>query len=227
MKTVLAVARRSRCARRASRKWFLALGIGITLVLGSLASTLRMDVVDGALAATRLFGKPLHADIRSVDVALRPVFRAGRATSIFYGGLALRHRRLRRLRARACSRPGASSTCSRCPSGAGSCSSARSSACSCLAHQRRALRRGRAHAPVLREDRRLDARARCSAAALLASVTFAAIYGGMLAAAVAARSAALSAATGVALSARASSPATASSSRASSSRASRARSSAP
>lgn len=71
----------------ASRRWFLALGLGITILLCVVGLTLRMDVVDGALAATRLFGKVLHTDIRSVDVALRPVFRAT-AYTIFYGGLA-------------------------------------------------------------------------------------------------------------------------------------------
>src|SRR5262245_10628356 len=70
----------------ASRRWFLALGLGITILLCVLGLTLRMDVVDGALAATRLFGKVVHTDIRSIDVALRPVFRAA-AYVIFYGGL--------------------------------------------------------------------------------------------------------------------------------------------
>ena len=70
----------------ASRKWFLALAAGITLVLGILAFALRLDVVDGALAATRFFGKTLRTDIRSADIALRPVFQ-GTAYMIFYGGL--------------------------------------------------------------------------------------------------------------------------------------------
>lgn len=70
-----------------SRRWFLALGLGITLVLVVIGLSLRMDVVDGALAATRLFGKPLRTDIRSADLALRPVFQAS-AYMIFYGGLA-------------------------------------------------------------------------------------------------------------------------------------------
>ncbi len=68
-----------------SRKWILALGIGITLVLAMLGLTLRMEVVDGALAATRLFGKSVPTSIRSVDVALRPVFQAA-SYLIFYGG---------------------------------------------------------------------------------------------------------------------------------------------
>jgi len=71
----------------ASRRWFLALGLGITLGLVVMGLSLRMDVVDGALAATRLFGKALRTDIRSADVALRPVFKAT-SYMIFYGGLA-------------------------------------------------------------------------------------------------------------------------------------------
>lgn len=71
----------------ASRRWFLALGLGITLLLIAAGLTLRLDVVDGALAATRLFGRVVNTDIRSVDVALRPVFRAA-AYVVFYGGLA-------------------------------------------------------------------------------------------------------------------------------------------
>lgn len=57
-----------------SRKWVLALAIGITLVLGVFAAFLKLDVVDGALAASHLFGDLLSNEIRSVDVALRPVF---------------------------------------------------------------------------------------------------------------------------------------------------------
>lgn len=69
-----------------SRKWFLALGIGITLALVVVGFALRIDVVDGALAATRLFGKVMRSDIRAVDMALRPVFKAA-SYVVFYGGL--------------------------------------------------------------------------------------------------------------------------------------------
>lgn len=58
----------------AYRKWFLALAIGITLLLLLLGLFLRLEVVDGALAATRLFGASLDTDIRPADVALRPFF---------------------------------------------------------------------------------------------------------------------------------------------------------
>jgi Cu-processing system permease protein len=69
-----------------SRKWFLLLGLFITLVLLALGLSLRLEVVDGALAATRLFGKSLGTDIQSVDVALRPVYVAV-AYLTFYGGM--------------------------------------------------------------------------------------------------------------------------------------------
>jgi ABC-type transport system involved in multi-copper enzyme maturation permease subunit len=70
-----------------SRRWFLALFIGITLMLLTLGMSLEMDVVDGALAGARLFGSVLDTTIRSVDAALRPVFMAAAAV-IFYGGTA-------------------------------------------------------------------------------------------------------------------------------------------
>jgi Cu-processing system permease protein len=66
------------------RKWFVALGLIITLLLVLLGMSLRMDVVDGALAGTRLFGKVMHGDIVAADVALRPVFSAATYV-IFYG----------------------------------------------------------------------------------------------------------------------------------------------
>ncbi|AKT38677.1 hypothetical protein [Chondromyces crocatus] len=70
----------------ASRRWFLGLGIAITLVLLILGLALRIDVVDGALAASRLFGRTLRTDIRAADLALRPIFKAT-SYLIFYGGL--------------------------------------------------------------------------------------------------------------------------------------------
>lgn len=69
-----------------SRKFILAFVVGITLVLSVVALSLRLDVVDGALAASRLFGEEIHASIRSVDVALRPVYTAA-AFIVFYGGI--------------------------------------------------------------------------------------------------------------------------------------------
>jgi ABC-type transport system involved in multi-copper enzyme maturation permease subunit len=70
----------------ASRKFILAFVVGITLVLVGMALSLRIDVVDGALAASRLFGEVLSTDIRAVDVALKPVFQAA-AALVFYGGI--------------------------------------------------------------------------------------------------------------------------------------------
>jgi len=69
-----------------SRKWFLGLGIAITGVLVTLGFSLKMDVVDGALAATHLFGKEGFGPMGPADVMLRPVFSAA-SQVIFYGGL--------------------------------------------------------------------------------------------------------------------------------------------
>lgn len=84
MSTVFSVAR-DLLREAASRKWFLALGLGVTLVLLILGASLRMDVVDGALSGVRLFGTLLSDDIRTVDGVLRPVFMAASAL-VFYGG---------------------------------------------------------------------------------------------------------------------------------------------
>lgn len=70
-----------------ARKWFLGLGIAITALLLGLVGGLRLEVVDGALAATRLFGSLVEASVRPADVALRPVFVAA-SYILFYGGMA-------------------------------------------------------------------------------------------------------------------------------------------
>jgi len=85
MRTVWAVAM-DLLREAASRKWFLGLAIALTLGLGTLGLSLKMEVVDGALAATRLFGKAMAGNIMAVDVFLRPLFRAAAYVS-FYGGL--------------------------------------------------------------------------------------------------------------------------------------------
>lgn len=85
--TVLAVAQDLLVEAR-SRRWILALAALATLVLVVLALGLRFEVVDGALAATRLFGGNLGTDVRAVDVALRPLFVAT-CYVVFYGGLLL------------------------------------------------------------------------------------------------------------------------------------------
>lgn len=70
-----------------ARRWILALLLAMTAALGAMSLGLSVEVVDGALAATRLFGTHLDNDIQAADVALRPVFEAA-AYLIFYGGLA-------------------------------------------------------------------------------------------------------------------------------------------
>lgn len=70
----------------ASRKFILAFMVGITLVLAVVAVSLRLEVIDGALAASRLFGKELRGNIQSIEVALRPVYQAA-AFIVFYGGI--------------------------------------------------------------------------------------------------------------------------------------------
>lgn len=70
----------------ASRKFILAFLLGVTGVLVTLSLSLRIEVVDGALAASRLFGEVMDIDIRAVDVALKPVFMAAAAV-VFYGGI--------------------------------------------------------------------------------------------------------------------------------------------
>lgn len=72
----------------AARRWVLAMLAVSTLLLLLLAVGLRLEVVDGALAAMRLFGGRLSGGIQAVDVALRPVFRAG-VWLVFWGGCVL------------------------------------------------------------------------------------------------------------------------------------------
>jgi len=71
-----------------ARRWVLALFAGITLLLVALGFGLELEVVDGALAAQRLFGGAMDRSIRPADVALRPLFQAA-ASIVFYGGLLL------------------------------------------------------------------------------------------------------------------------------------------
>lgn len=69
-----------------SRRWFFALIAAITLLVALLGATLKLEIVDGALAATSFFGRSVRHDIRAADLALRPVFRAA-TYLIFYGGI--------------------------------------------------------------------------------------------------------------------------------------------
>ncbi len=69
-----------------ARKYMLGLFGAIFAGLVLLAFGLNLEVVDGALAASRLFGNALDSDIQPVDVALRPIFQM-LAGAIFYVGL--------------------------------------------------------------------------------------------------------------------------------------------
>jgi ABC-type transport system involved in multi-copper enzyme maturation permease subunit len=68
------------------RKWVLALASGMTLLIGLAALGLQLEVVDGALAASRFFGGKVTHEIRAADVALRPLFE-GISYAVFHGGL--------------------------------------------------------------------------------------------------------------------------------------------
>jgi Cu-processing system permease protein len=70
-----------------ARRWVLGLFAATTLVLLLTLFGLRLEVVDGALAASRLFGGALGGGIQAADVALRPLFTAV-AYVVFYAGLA-------------------------------------------------------------------------------------------------------------------------------------------
>lgn len=85
MTRALAVARDLLREARA-RKWTWALLLAATAVLLLAAFGLELEVVDGALAASRFFWG--HEDrYRPADVALRPLFEAV-SYVVFYGGLA-------------------------------------------------------------------------------------------------------------------------------------------
>jgi Cu-processing system permease protein len=56
------------------RRWFLGLFLAISAVLALLGFTLKLDVVDGAIAGSSLFGSMLFDDILSVNAALDPLF---------------------------------------------------------------------------------------------------------------------------------------------------------
>lgn len=68
-----------------SRKWFLALFSAITAVLVLLGASLQLDVVDGAIAGSKLFGQVLFEDIITVERALSPLY-AFVAYAAFYFG---------------------------------------------------------------------------------------------------------------------------------------------
>jgi Cu-processing system permease protein len=68
----------------AARRFVLAIGVLVTLALGGLALGMKAEVVDGALAATRLFGNKLAG--HTPQEILRPLFEAASYT-LYYLGL--------------------------------------------------------------------------------------------------------------------------------------------
>ncbi len=88
MKTTLNVAR-DLLREALARKWVLGLLIGITGVLALLGLFLRLDVVDGAIAGSKLFGAIISEDIVSTDKAMRPVFMVAAGVGFFGGALFL------------------------------------------------------------------------------------------------------------------------------------------
>lgn len=69
----------------ARRRWFLGLFGAITLVLLVLGLSLQLDVVDGAIAGSKLFGEVLFDNILTVNRVLGPLYLAA-AYLGFYGG---------------------------------------------------------------------------------------------------------------------------------------------
>ncbi|MFZ5439809.1 MAG: hypothetical protein ACOZQL_07355 [Myxococcota bacterium] len=67
------------------RKWFLALFGAITLVLLILGLSLQLEVVDGAIAGSRLFGSVFSKDIVSANRVMSALYLATAYVS-FYGG---------------------------------------------------------------------------------------------------------------------------------------------
>lgn len=69
----------------ARRKWFLGLFGAITLVLLLLGLSLQLDVVDGAIAGSRLFGSLLFDDIVTANRVMAGLYKTTAYLS-FYGG---------------------------------------------------------------------------------------------------------------------------------------------
>lgn len=69
-----------------ARRYMIALFATILAGLLLMTFSLNLEVVEGALAGVRLFGKQLGASIVPVDVALRPIFQF-LAVFVFYFGL--------------------------------------------------------------------------------------------------------------------------------------------
>lgn len=71
------------------RKWFLGLFGAITLVLLGLGLSLELDVVDGAIAGSKLFGAVLSDDILMGQSVLQRLTAAVAVTSFYLGALFL------------------------------------------------------------------------------------------------------------------------------------------
>ncbi|MFT3710531.1 MAG: ABC transporter permease subunit [Archangium sp.] len=67
------------------RKWFIALFGAITLVLLGLGYSLQLDVVDGAIAGSKLFGEFMSKDIVSANRVMSGVYMVVSYLA-FYGG---------------------------------------------------------------------------------------------------------------------------------------------
>ncbi len=68
-----------------SRRWIIALGLTVTLLLALVAWTLRVAEVGGVLQATRLFGIPIPTDMPA-EMTVRPIFVVV-SFALYYGGI--------------------------------------------------------------------------------------------------------------------------------------------
>jgi len=68
----------------ASRRWVLALAIGVTAGLLAMALLLRMTVADGVIAGVSFVGRLVAPDIMTADAAVAPILQFC-AQAIFYG----------------------------------------------------------------------------------------------------------------------------------------------
>lgn len=73
----------------ARRKWFLALFGAITVVLLLLGFSLQLDVVDGAIAGSKLFGNLLFDDIVSANQVMAGLYKATAYVSFYAGAFFL------------------------------------------------------------------------------------------------------------------------------------------
>ena len=67
-----------------SRRWVLALAVGVTVGLLAMALLLRMTVADGVIAGISIVGRLVQPDIMTADAAVAPILRFC-AQAIFYG----------------------------------------------------------------------------------------------------------------------------------------------